>query len=248
MFDFTIFQQHIDWRDFLDIFIITIVLYKIIKIFRGTRAFAAALGLGLLMALFFVSDKLELYTTTWILRNVTDSLFLVVIVLFQKDLRQLLGQIGARYFGRKSHIEPDAIEELVSACVDMARLRIGALIIIERSLPLGDMIRQEGIAINAIISRKLLTNIFFPNSPLHDGAIIISKGKISAAGCILPLAIVPGQNFGTRHRAALGITEETDALAIVVSEERGEICVATKGEFTPPLTGTKLTQVISHAL
>ncbi len=248
MLDPLIHELSLDWRDPVDILIITVLLYKVIKMFRGTRALTAALGLGILMLLFFFSYKAGLYTTTWILQNVMNSLFLVVVILFQKDIRQILGEVGARYFGRHSSLEKDTLDELVSACVDMARLRIGALIIIERTLPLGDMIRQEGIGVDAKISRKLLTSIFFPNSPLHDGAIIISKGKISAAGCILPLAIIPGQNFGTRHRAALGITEESDALAIVISEERGEIRVASKGEFTPALNGTKLTQVISHAL
>ncbi len=236
------------WRDALDIMLITMLFYKVIQMLKGTRALAAMAGLGLLMILYFAARTLGLYSSSWLLQHVFGSLFLVVIILFQKDIRQGLGEMGARYFWRRSSLRQDIVEELVSACIEMARMDIGALIIIERSMPLGDMITQEGVRTDAKFSRKLLMNIFYPKAPLHDGAVIISKGRITAAACILPLAVVTGQNFGTRHRAALGITEESDALAIVISEERGEISVALNHQWYSKLDATKLKQVINDAL
>lgn len=237
-----------DWRDMLDIILVTILLYQVIIMVRGTRALTVILGLGLLMLLYFFAKSVGLYTLTWLLQHVFGSLFLVVIILFQKDIRQALGDMGARSFWRKSALDHDRLNALVNACVDMARLRIGALIVLERSMPLGDMVGNEGVRIDGLISHKLLMNIFYPKAPLHDGAVIISKGRITAAACILPLAVVHGQNFGTRHRAALGITEESDAVVVVVSEERGEISVAVKGKFVRNIDATKLTQVLNNVL
>ncbi len=245
--------QHIhfsgfDWRDALDIFFITVLLYKSIQMLKGTQGLAVLLGLGLVMLLYGLSMTLGLYSTSWVLQNIVGSLFLVIIVLFQKDIRQGLGEMGARYFWRRSSMRQDVVEELVEACVEMASLRIGALIIIERSVPLGDMVRRDGTSLDAKLTRKLLISIFFPNSPLHDGAVVVSKGRVLAASCILPLALVHDQNFGTRHRAGIGTTQESDAIAIIVSEERGEIVVAEKGVLTLPLDGAKLKQVIGDAL
>ncbi len=238
----------VDWRDALDIGIITLLIYNAINIIKGTRGLAALMGLIILLILYMVSLQLELYSLRWMLEHIVGSLFLVVVILFQKDIRQGLGEMGARYFWKRSPLAHTAIEDIVQACTEMARLRIGALIIIERSLPLQELIRQEGTGLDAEISRKLLLSIFLHSSPLHDGAVIISKGRLAAASCILPLAIVQGKNFGTRHRAALGITEESDALAIVVSEERGEISIAMKGTIQSHIQAHKLREVISNAL
>ena len=238
----------LDWRDALDITLVTLLLYQIIQMVKGTRAVAAMLGLGVLMLVYFFSRMVGLYTLTWLLQHIFSSLFLVIVVIFQRDIRQALGEIGARYFRGRGKLRGNTLDELVSACVEMGRLRIGALIVIERGIPLGDMMQREGERLDARLSRKLLMNIFYPKAPLHDGAVIISKGNITAAACILPLAVVQGQNFGTRHRAALGITEESDALAVVVSEERGEISVASKGQLIRSLDAQKLKQVLSDAL
>ncbi len=238
----------VNWRDALDIGIITVLIYNAINIIKGTRGLAALMGLFILLILYVVSLQLELYSLRWMLEHIVGSLFLVVIILFQKDIRQGLGEMGARYFWKRSPLAHTAIEDIVQACTEMARLRIGALIIIERSLPLQELMRQEGTTLDAEISHKLLLSLFLHSSPLHDGAVIISKGRLAAASCILPLAVVQGKNFGTRHRAALGITEESDALAIVVSEERGEISVAMKGTMQPHIHANKLREVISNAL
>ncbi len=247
----TILNYHFNWADLADILLVTLLLYQLIMLLKGTRALAVLYGLGLMALLYLLSLLFGFYTVSWLLSNVFSSLFLVIVVIFQRDIRQALGVIGARNFFRRSHLEEDVLREMAEACLAMAWQRVGALIVIERSMPLGDMIRSEGVMINAIVSRKLLMNIFYPKAPLHDGAVIISRGRITAGACILPLAVVPpGQNFGTRHRAAIGITEESDAVAVVVSEERGEISVASKGVLLRniELDVDKIKQVISDVL
>ena len=238
----------IDWRDIIDIAVVSILLYQVIQMLRGSRALTVLTGLGLLTLLYFFSSALGLYTLTWLLQHIFSSLFILIVVIFQADIRQGLGEMGARPIFRRSTIQKTGVEEVVTACVEMARLRVGALIVVERGMRLGDMIKREGVRIDAQLSRQLLMNIFYPKAPLHDGAVIISRGRITAAACILPLAEAKGQNFGTRHRAALGIARESDALVIVVSEERGEISVAFKGEFMRALDATRLRQVLDEIL
>ena len=210
------------------------------------EALAVLTGLGLLTVLYFVSNILGLYTLTWLLQHIFSSLFILIVVIFQSDIRQALGEMGASRLFRKRGLQQDAVEEVVAACVEMARLRVGALIVVERSMRLGDMIEREGVRVDAQLSRRLLMNIFYPKAPLHDGAVILSHGRITAAACILPLAVAKGQSFGTRHRAALGITRESDAVAIVVSEERGEISLAMKGELVRALDAARLRQVLNE--
>lgn len=243
------FQHFIlDWRDFLDIALVSLLLYQVFQLLRGSRALAILTGLGILSGLYLLSRTLGLYTLSWLLQYIFGSLFILIVVIFQADIRQALGEMGAHRFFHRERLREDAVQAVVDACVEMARLRVGALIVIERSMRLGDMIKREGVRLDALISRQLLMNIFYPKAPLHDGAVIISRGRIVAAACILPLAVAKGQNFGTRHRAALGITRESDAVAIAVSEERGEISVAMKGELVRSLDATRLRQVLNEIL
>ena len=237
-------QISLDWRDLLDIALVTAILYYLLQLLKGSRAMAAIVGLCLLMGLFFLSRSVGVYTLTWLLQHVFSSLFLVIVIIFQQDIRQALGEVGAHNFWRRNTLRSTALDEMTRACVEMARLRIGALIVLERTMPLGDMMKREGVRVDARISQKLLMNIFYPKAPLHDGAVVISRGRIMAAACILPLAVVQEQNFGTRHRAALGITQESDAVVVVVSEERGEISIARKGALTRNVDGAKLRQVL----
>jgi uncharacterized protein (TIGR00159 family) len=237
------------WYDVADILLVTALFYGIIARIRGTRAVTAVLGLLALTLLYLGAGLLGLYTTTWLLRSFFASLFLVVVILFQQDIRMALSVIGTRRFwGRRKVISEALIDELVDAAMELARKRVGALIVLERFMPLRDMVEREGVRLDARLSRELLQTIFAVNTPLHDGAVIISKGAITAAACILPLATARRQSFGTRHRAALGITEESDAVAIVVSEERGEVSVAIKGKLTKNLDAVKLKRVLSYAL
>jgi uncharacterized protein (TIGR00159 family) len=239
----------LDWHDALDILLVTALLYGMIARIRGTRAVAVVLGLLVLTLLYLGAGRLGLYASTWLLQSFFASLFLVVIILFQQDIRMALSAIGThRLWGRRKVISEALLDEIVDAAMELARGRIGALIVLERFMPLKDMVEREGVRLDARLSRELLRALFAKNAPLHDGAVIISKGVITAAACILPLAMVRRQPFGTRHRAALGITEESDAVAIVVSEERGEVSVAIKGKLTKNLDAIKLKRVLNHVL
>lgn len=242
------FRQNEWWKDGLDIALVSLLLYQVIQLLRGSRTLAILTGLGVLGGLYALARWLGLNTLEWLLQYIFGSLFILIVVIFQADIRQALGEMGAHRFFRSKPLRETGVEEVVQACTEMARLRIGALIVIERSMKLGDMIKREGVRLDALISRQLLMNIFYPKAPLHDGAVVISSGRILAAACILPLAVARGQNFGTRHRAALGITQESDAIVVVVSEERGEISVAMKGELVRALDAPRLKQVLNEIL
>ena len=236
------------WRDVLDIAVVSILLYQLIQMLRGSRALTVLMGLGLLSLLYVFANMSGLYTLTWLLQHIFSSLFLLIVVIFQADIRQALGEMGARHIFHKKAVKQGGLEDVVAACAEMARQRVGALIVFERSMHLGDMIKREGVRVDARLSRELLMNIFYPKAPLHDGAVVLSGGRITAAACILPLAEAKGQNFGTRHRAALGIASESDAAVVVVSEERGEISVAFRGELIRSLDSSRLRQVLNEIL
>ncbi len=238
----------IEWRDLLDIGVVSVLLYQLIQLVRGSRALAVLTGLGVLTLLFFFAKAMGLYTLNWLLQHIFSSLFILIVVIFQSDIRQALGEMGTRRLFRRKQLLKGGVEEVVMACVEMARLRVGALIVVERSMRLGDIIKREGVRVDAQLSRQLLMNIFYPKAPLHDGAVVISNGRLMAAACILPLAEAKGQSFGTRHRAALGVTLETDAVTVVVSEERGEISVAMKGELMRALDAARLREVLNEVL
>jgi len=249
VFSFHLTGLSLDWHDVVDILLVTALLYGVIARIRGTRAVAVVVGLLVLTLLYLGAGSLGLYTTTWLLQSFFASLFLVVVILFQQDIRMVLSTIGTRRFwDRRKLISEALLDELVDACMELARNRVGALIVLERFVPLRDMMEREGVRLDARLSRELLQTIFAVNTPLHDGAVIISKGMITAAACILPLAMVKRHDFGTRHRAALGITEESDAVAVVVSEERGEVSVAIKGKLTKNLDAVKLKRVLGNVL
>ena len=242
--------EHIafDWRDALDIAVVAVLLYQDLQMLRGSRALTVLMGLGLLTLLYIIANAVGMFTLTWLLEHIFGSLFILIVVIFQADIRQALGEMGARSLFHKDNVKRGSVEEVVTACVEMARLHVGVLIVFERGTRLGDMVKREGVRLDARISRQLLMNIFYPKAPLHDGAVIISHDRVTAAACILPLAEAKGQNFGTRHRAALGIARESDAAVVVVSEERGEISLAFKGELMRSLDGPRLRQVLNEIL
>ncbi len=235
-----------DWRDVLDILLVTFLFYQIFQIVRGSRALAMLLGFSLLIAAYFIARLVGVYTFAWLLQHFFSYLFLVLVIIFQKDIRQVLSDVGERGLWRRKKHHDKSVEDVITACIEMAHKRMGALIVFERTIPLQNFITGGSVRIDAEISPQLLLNIFYPKAPLHDGAVIVSHGKLMAAACILPLAERPEKSFGTRHRAALGVTQESDALAIVVSEERGEISVAWKNELTRNLDATKLRQVLQN--
>ena len=239
-----------DFIHAIDIACVSLILYYLLQRLRTSRALAVLIGLICLTIVHAFAEHFGLYTLTWLLSHVFDSLFILIIVIFQPDIRKALVDIGIMplFHFRQKLLNKELSREIIDACLEMARRRVGALIVFERSVSLSDLIDQEGQRLDAEISRRLLMNIFYVGSPLHDGAVIISRGRIAAAGCILPLAITKGQNFGTRHRAALGITLDSDAVALVVSEERGEISLALRGVLNRSLDGAALEKILHEIL
>jgi uncharacterized protein (TIGR00159 family) len=246
------FDITLAWRDILDILLVTFLLYRLIIMAQGTRAGAALHGLLLVIVFYLVTRPLGINTLTWILENFLSSIVLVVVILFQKDIRLALTYMGSRrgfFFAPRHKTNAEVREKIADAALYMAQRKIGALIVIEGSVPLNDLVKG-GVELNADITRELLISIFWPGCPLHDGAVVIRGNKIAAAGCILPLTtLVQGkQDYGTRHRAALGVTEEADSIAVVVSEERGVASVAVNGKLTGGFDAAKLNRVVSSIL
>jgi diadenylate cyclase len=230
--------------DLLDIAIVAVLIYELLLLIRGTRAMQMALSGAFLIALFFVSEWLDLETVNWLIRNLAAYVVFAIIVLFQADIRRALAHFGRaqffRYFDRASS-DDETLEELVVAASTLAARHIGAIIVIERQIGLRNYI-EGGIPLDATVTYDLLATIFHTGSPLHDGAAIVQGDRIAAAACFLPLSVNPrvSRELGTRHRAALGITEENDAVAIVVSEETGAISLAINGALERGLTADML--------
>lgn len=236
-------------RDVLDIGIIAVIYYHLILLVRGTRAVAVIFGLSLLLVIYFIAEKLGLFTLHWLLTNFLGSIFLVIIILFKNDIRRALAQVGGGRLFKRQQLGEENIDELVQAVLSLSAKRIGALVVIERSMPLGD-IAERGRPLDARITRDLLETVFQTSAPLHDGAVLIRDGRIAAAACVLPLSTkFRGQTvFGTRHRAALGISEETDAITLVVSEETGSISMAMNGRIMTSLDEPRLRRVIRNVM
>ncbi len=220
------------WTDALDIAALWYVLYRVLLVLRGTRAMQVAFGLMLALALYIASSQLQLYAIHWLLERFFETSVLAVIVLFQADIRRGLAGAGGRLFsGFGSSASQGAVEDIIRASFTMASRRIGALIAIEREASL-DAAAENAARLDARVSQELLLAIFFPTSPLHDGAVLVRGDRILAAKAFLNLSLAKDVNrfFGTRHRAAIGLTEETDAVVVLVSEERGTVSLVVAGE------------------
>jgi uncharacterized protein (TIGR00159 family) len=234
----------IGWWDIADILVVSVIIYEILKLIRGTRTVQMALGGGVLAALFYGSRWGHLETVNWLIRNMVGYIVFAVIVLFQSDIRRALAHFGRapffRYFAKVESAE-ESIEELVVAANLLSAQRVGAIIAIERQIGLRNYI-EGGIPLDAVLSYDLLVSIFQLKSPLHDGAVIVQNDRVAAAACFLPLTVNPrlSKELGSRHRAAIGLTEENDAVAIVVSEETGSISVVVDGEIERGLTADSL--------
>ncbi|MBW6508370.1 MAG: diadenylate cyclase CdaA [Desulfuromonadales bacterium] len=237
--------------DILDICIVAFIIYRIILLIKGTRAVQMLLGLAVILAVYVGSRVGDLHTLNWFLSNFLSSIILVIVVIFQNDIRRALMHVGRNPFlgGATYREESHLIEELVKASVALANRKIGALIVVERETGIKDIL-ESGTILDAEVSCDLVRSIFMPSSPLHDGALIVQQGRLSMAGCFLPLT--QGSNLstelGTRHRAAIGLTELADAIAIVVSEETGKISVAVNGGMTRNLDATSLKKVLGRLL
>lgn len=238
------------WWDLIDILLVAILVYQAFLILRGTRAFQIVLGLILLFLFFWISDRFEIRTVRAILGSIFENSILILILLFHTEIRRALSQFGkTSFFSTRDLSQASQVfEEIVKSCLSLANKKIGALIVIEREADIMDFV-EAGLTIDAEISKEILTSIFIPVSPLHDGAVIIRKGRIFKAGCLLPLSLNPlvSKSLGTRHRAALGITEETDAICIVISEENGSIAFAAHGKITHDLDASQLRKILSES-
>jgi len=243
--------SHFHWIDALDILIVAFCIYQLLLVFRGTRVVQILLILAILYLASRASLHLGLLTVNWVLQNLLGVWLLLMIIIFQPELRRALVSFGQMKFLRPFSRREEAhmIDELARSAVSLASKRAGAIIVLERETRLDSYI-EPGINLDALISRRLLESIFFPYSPLHDGAVIINNGRIMAASCFLPLSLSPelSKDFGTRHRAAIGITEETDAVAIVVSEERGTISLAYEGKMEKDLDALTLRRRLGEIL
>ncbi len=236
--------------DSVDILVVTLGIYWLLLLIRGTRAVQILVGLLVLIALSLASEVFDFATLGLILQNFLGSAVVIMFILFQQDIRRALARVGRGFFPNVSaQQESQIVEEVIRAAQTLAQKRVGALIVLERETALDDQI-EAGQQIDAQVSKELLTSIFLPHSPLHDGAVIIQEGRIASVGCILPLTLrndLP-EGVGTRHRAAVGITEETDAVVIVVSEETATISVVMAGEMVHGLDAPRLRVVLRDVL
>lgn len=241
--------------DLLDIIVIAFIIYKGIQLIRETRAQQLLKGIALLLIIYFVADLLKMSSLTWLLNAVFNYGIIAVAIIFQPEIRRALEHMGRTniLFGRSGgSVSKETIEYCIDAVCksaqDMSDKRIGALIVFERVTPLGE-IAATGTAVDAEVSEALVSNVFYPKSPLHDGGMIVSGGRISAAGCILPLTSSEiGKELGTRHRAAVGMSENSDAVVLVVSEETGTISIAEGGNITRGYNGLALKQRLNQLL
>ncbi|MFQ5840230.1 MAG: diadenylate cyclase CdaA [Candidatus Methylomirabilales bacterium] len=238
--------------DFVDILIVAFAIYQILLLLRGTRALEMLLGLAVLYLTSRVAFKMGLLTVNWILQNLLGISVLLLIVVFQPEIRRTLATVGRRSAilrAFSSSQEAHMIDELVRASSELSAKRIGSLMVIERDTPLTDYVVM-GARVDAALSWRLLEAIFTPPGPLHDGAVILQGGRITFAGCFLPLTLSlrVSKELGTRHRAAIGITEETDAVAVVVSEETGTISLVARGEMVRGLEAAALREQLEAVL
>ncbi|MDP4086117.1 MAG: diadenylate cyclase CdaA [Bacillota bacterium] len=238
----------------VDILLVWYVIYKLMMVIRGTKAVQLLKGIFVILLVRVVSEYLGLRTLSWMMQQAITWGFLAIIIIFQPELRRALEQLGrGRFFSRSSTPDDEDLEKAVNAIVKatdyMAKRRIGALMSIERETGMSDYI-ETGISLNSNISSELLINIFIPNTPLHDGAVIIQKSNVAAAACYLPLSESPfiSKELGTRHRAALGISEVTDSITVVVSEETGGISLTRNGELHRDLNVDAFRELLSSEL
>ncbi|RAL21622.1 TIGR00159 family protein [Lujinxingia litoralis] len=251
---FDIFRVDSGWQAFLtilDMAIVFFVIYRVLLLIKGTRALQMLFGLIFILIFFYISqeDYLNLATTHWLIDMFIANLIIIVVIIFQHDIRRALAQVGRAPIlgGTRSYEETSVLEEVVKACVMLSSRKLGALIAIEREADLSHF-TEEGIKLDAVVTKDVLFTLFLPEhqNPLHDGAVIIQKGRVSAAGCFLPLTINPRveKTLGTRHRAGIGVTEDTDSAVAIVSEETGTISVAYEGELYRDLDANEMRSLL----
>lgn len=247
-----LFISYID--DIIDILLVSYVIYKLLTLVRGTRAIQLLKGIMIIVVAWLISTYFELKTFQWLMSQAFTYGVLAIIIIFQPELRRALEKLGSgKLFLRHSNLDEEILkkiaDEIVKAVIYLSKRRIGSLIVIEHEIGLTDYI-EKGTIINADLSSEILINIFTPNTPLHDGAVIMRRDKIVAAACYLPLTENPyiSRDLGTRHRAAIGMSEVSDALTVISSEETGIISVAINGKITRGFNEEKLKNIIISEL
>ena len=240
-----------NWRDVIDILIAAFVIYQVLAFIKGRRALHMGVGVALAAGFYYVARWLRLDTVSWLLSSVFPYFVFLIIIVFQSEIRRALAQFGQTAFpGGLSRIKfKESMEDILSAVEKLSNDKTGALIVIERKIGLRSYI-ESGVALDAVLSYELLVTLFSRELPLHDGAAIVQNNRIAAAACFLPLTVKPrlSQDLGTRHRAALGISEETDAVVIVVSEETGSLAFARDGQIERGLQPDELRARLGEAL
>ena len=234
----------------LDILLVAVVIYQVLVMIRGTRAAPMLAGVAVVAIVFYLARVGELTTLNWLISRLVPYVLFALIVVFQSEIRHILANVGRRLrFGRGSASESDTYDDIVLAANLFSQHQTGALIVIEREIGLRTYI-ESGVPLDARLSYDLLATIFRPSAPLHDGAVIVQKERVAAAACFLPLSMNPvlSTQLGTRHRAGMGITEETDAIAVIVSEESGAISVAVGGKIERDLSVEQLRERLSSEL
>ena len=234
----------------LDILLVALIIYEVLVMIRGTRAAPMLAGLAAVAVAFYLARIGELVTLNWLVSHLLPYIVFALIVVFQSEIRHVLSDVGRRVsFLRAAAVEGDSYDDIVLAANLFSQHQTGALIVIEREIGLRTYI-ESGVAMDAKLSYDLLATIFRPSAPLHDGAVIIQKDRLAAAACFLPLSMNPvlSTQIGTRHRAGIGITEETDAIAVIVSEETGAISMAVGGRIDRDLTAEQLREHLSNEL
>src|SRR3977135_2219125 len=234
----------------LDILLVAVVIYQVLVMIRGTRAAPMLAGVAVVAIIFYLARVGELTTLNWLISRLVPYVLFALIVVFQSEIRHVLANVGRRLrFGRGSASESDTYDDIVLAANLFSQHQTGALIVIEREIGLRTYI-ESGVPLDARLSYDLLATIFRPSAPLHDGAVIVRKDRIAAAACFLPLSMNPvlSTQLGTRHRAGIGVTEETDAIAVIISEESGSISLAVSGKIERDLSVEQLRDRIGELL
>ena len=239
----------LNWVDVLDILVVAFVTYWIILLIKGTRAVQILAGLAIVFIAYVISQILPMYTLQWILNVFLSSIILIIVILFQDDIRRALARMGRNplFTGMTQKEESKLLGEIAASMVAMSERHVGALLVLERETRLDDFL-EGGTILDAKVTREILKSIFFPLSPLHDWATVLREGRVFTAGSFLPLTVQTDirKSLGTRHRAALGITEQTDAVAIVVSEEDGSISIALDGDLQHGLREEELKETLKE--
>jgi diadenylate cyclase len=238
------------WVDALDVLLVAFIFYELLQFLRGTHALQMALGAGLLVVLYWTAHWLDLQAMTWLMHNVLPYAVFGLIVVFQAEIRKVLAHMGKTPFlgAFTSRKTEEVVDEVVLASTTLASTQTGAIIVLEREMGLRSYI-ETGIALDAIVTYDLLISIFNRNTPLHDGAVVIQGNRVAAAACFLPLTVNPelSRTLGSRHRAAIGVTEDTDAVTVVVSEETGIISVVAGGSIRRGFDGRSLKTALLEA-